>query len=81
MQTVAESSFCDQSELRGVPVAIHRWRFDWAKCGERLEVRTNKAFDEMIECFRELIANGSTVVLADNSPELLIAADCVIELE
>ena len=35
----------------------------------------------LIACFRELIANGHTLVLADNSPELISAADHVIRLE
>ncbi len=35
---------------------------------------------KLISCFRELIANGHTLVLADNSPELLSAADHVIEM-
>lgn len=35
----------------------------------------------LIACFRELIANGHTVVLADNSPELIAAADHSIRLE
>ena len=35
----------------------------------------------LVTCFRELIANGHTLVLADNSPELIAAADHVIELE
>jgi excinuclease ABC subunit A len=39
-----------------------------------------KDVDRLVACFRELIANGHSLVLADNSPELLAAADCVIEL-
>jgi excinuclease ABC subunit A len=35
----------------------------------------------LISCFRELIANGHTVILADNSPELISAADWVVRLE
>jgi excinuclease ABC subunit A len=35
---------------------------------------------KLISCFRELIANGHTLVLADNSPELLNAADYVVEI-
>ena len=34
----------------------------------------------LIACFRELLANGHSLVLADTSPELLSAADHVIEL-
>jgi excinuclease ABC subunit A len=34
----------------------------------------------LIDCFRELLANGHSVVLADNSPELIAAASQVIEL-
>ncbi len=34
----------------------------------------------LTDCFRELIANGNSLVLADNSPDLLAAADVVIEL-
>ena len=34
----------------------------------------------LVTCFRELIANGHTIILADNSPELLAAADFVVEL-
>lgn len=32
----------------------------------------------LVACFRELLANGHTLVLADNSPELLAAADQTI---
>ena len=35
---------------------------------------------KLISCFQELIANGHTLVLADNSPELLNAADFVVEM-
>ncbi len=35
---------------------------------------------KLISCFQELIANGHTLVLADNSPELLNAADYVVEM-
>ena len=34
----------------------------------------------LISCFQELIANGHTLVLADNSSELLAVADCWIDL-
>jgi excinuclease ABC subunit A len=34
----------------------------------------------LIGCFQELIANGHTLVLADNSPELLLAADRAVYL-
>lgn len=34
----------------------------------------------LIECFREMIANGHTLILADNNPALLSAADWQIEL-
>jgi len=34
----------------------------------------------LVACFRELLANGHSLVLADNSPELLSAADYVIQL-
>lgn len=36
---------------------------------------------KLVACFHELIANGHTVVLADNNPDLVIAADHVIELK
>ena len=35
---------------------------------------------KLVSCFRELIANGHTLVLADNSPELLNAADYIVEM-
>ena len=35
---------------------------------------------KLISCFRELIANGHTLILADNSPELVNAAEYVIEM-
>ena len=35
---------------------------------------------KLISCFRELIANGHTLVLADNSQELIDAADYVVEM-
>lgn len=34
----------------------------------------------LIDCFREMTANGHTLVLADNSPQLMAAADHVITL-
>ncbi len=34
----------------------------------------------LISCFQEFTANGHTLVMADNSPELLSAADHIIEL-
>lgn len=34
----------------------------------------------LVDGFRELIANGHSLILADNSPELLATADSVIEL-
>ncbi len=34
----------------------------------------------LVACFRELLANGHSLVLADNSPELIDAADVVVEL-
>lgn len=34
----------------------------------------------LIACFRELLASGQSLILADNSPELLQAADYVVEL-
>lgn len=36
---------------------------------------------KLVACFRELIANGHTVVLADNNPELVSAADHVVDLK
>lgn len=36
--------------------------------------------DRLINCFQELIASGHTLVVADNSPELIAAADRVITL-
>lgn len=34
----------------------------------------------MIAGLQELLANGHTLIMADNSPELMSAADCVVEL-
>ncbi len=34
----------------------------------------------LVTCFRELIGNGHSIVVADNSPELLAASDTVVEL-
>ena len=34
----------------------------------------------LITCFRELLANGHSIILADNSPELLSAADHVTDV-
>lgn len=36
--------------------------------------------NRLVACFQELVANGHTLVLADNSPELFAAADRVTEL-
>jgi excinuclease ABC subunit A len=36
---------------------------------------------KLIECFHELTANGHTLVIADNSPELVSAADRTVELK
>jgi excinuclease ABC subunit A len=35
----------------------------------------------LVICFRELIANGHSLILADNSPELIAEADDVLELK
>ena len=39
-----------------------------------------KDVGRLVACFRELIANGHSIILADNSPKLLAAADFVFEL-
>ena len=36
---------------------------------------------QLVVCFRELISNGHSLILADTSPDLISAADSVIELD